>query len=159
MVEAFLGLGGNVGDARRTLDEAIALLCGKSGIRLVARSSAYRTAPWGVEDQPAFINVCIVVETSLTPHQVLERAQAVESVLQGQSFESKLVAKTYAGLSIGPLSPRSESASPILARPAGMAWAVMQRVDHPDPVVANSQCLHDLANGANGLSLQLTGAI
>jgi methylmalonyl-CoA mutase len=83
----------------------------------------------------------------------------VERVLQGESFESKLVAKTYDGLAIGPLSPRSDRASPIVARPAGTAWAVMQRVDHPDPVVANAQCLHDLANGANGLSLQLTGAI
>ena len=81
MVEALLGLGGNVGDARRTLDEAITLLCGKSGIRLLARSSAYRTAPWGVEDQPAFINACISVETSLTPRQILERAQAVENAL------------------------------------------------------------------------------
>ena len=81
MVEAFLGLGGNVGDARRTLDAAISLLCGESGMRLLARSSAYRTAPWGVEDQPTFINVCIAVETSLTPHQVLARAQAVENAL------------------------------------------------------------------------------
>jgi 2-amino-4-hydroxy-6-hydroxymethyldihydropteridine diphosphokinase len=81
MVEAFLGLGGNVGNARKTIDEAIMLLCGKSGIRLLARSSAYRTAPWGVEDQPAFINVCIAVETSLTPHRVLARAQAVENAL------------------------------------------------------------------------------
>jgi 2-amino-4-hydroxy-6-hydroxymethyldihydropteridine diphosphokinase len=81
MVEAFLGLGGNVGNARRTIDEAIMLLCGKSGIRLLARSSAYRTAPWGVEDQPAFINVCIAVETSLTPNRVLVQAQAVENAL------------------------------------------------------------------------------
>jgi 2-amino-4-hydroxy-6-hydroxymethyldihydropteridine diphosphokinase len=81
MAEALLGLGANVGDARRTLDEAITLLCGKSDIRLLARSSAYRTTPWGVEDQPSFINICIAVETSLTPHQVLARAHAVEDAL------------------------------------------------------------------------------
>ncbi|HMF29760.1 MAG TPA: 2-amino-4-hydroxy-6-hydroxymethyldihydropteridine diphosphokinase [Candidatus Cybelea sp.] len=81
MVEAFLGLGGNVGNARKTIDEAIMLLCGKSGIRLLARSFAYRTVPWGVEDQPAFINVCIAVETSLTPHRVLAHAQSVENAL------------------------------------------------------------------------------
>ena len=89
MVEAFLGLGGNVGDVRRTLDQAISLLCGKndsksdsrSDIRLLARSSAYRTPPWGVEHQPAFINVCIAVETSLSPHEMLARAQEVENAL------------------------------------------------------------------------------
>jgi 2-amino-4-hydroxy-6-hydroxymethyldihydropteridine diphosphokinase len=81
MVEAFLGLGGNVGNARKTIDEAIMLLCGRGDIRLLARSSDYRTAPWGVEDQPAFINVCIAVETSLTPHRILARTQAVENAL------------------------------------------------------------------------------
>ena len=83
----------------------------------------------------------------------------VEKVLKGTAFESRLVAKTYDGLAIDPLTPRSESASPIAARPAGAVWVVMQRVDHPDPVVANAQCLHDLANGANGLKLELAGAI
>ena len=81
MAEVLLGLGANVGDARSTLDEAIALLCSRADIRLKARSSAYRTAPWGVEDQPPFINACIAVETSLTPQQVLARAQAVENAL------------------------------------------------------------------------------
>ena len=81
MVEALLGLGANVGDARSTLDEAIRLLCGKPDIQLKARSSAYRTAPWGVEDQPPFINVCIAVETSLRPHALLARVQAVENAL------------------------------------------------------------------------------
>jgi 2-amino-4-hydroxy-6-hydroxymethyldihydropteridine diphosphokinase len=81
MVEALLGLGANVGDARSTLDEAIRLLCGKPDIQLKARSSAYRTAPWGVEDQPPFINVCIAVETSLMPHALLARVQAVENAL------------------------------------------------------------------------------
>jgi 2-amino-4-hydroxy-6-hydroxymethyldihydropteridine diphosphokinase len=81
MVAAFLGLGANVGDARATLDQAITLLCGENDIRLLMRSSAYRTRPWGVEDQPAFINICIAVETSFTPHAMLARAQAIENTL------------------------------------------------------------------------------
>src|SRR5262249_30665110 len=40
--------------------------------------SDYRTPPWGVEDQPPFVNLCLAVETGLTPHALLARAQAVE---------------------------------------------------------------------------------
>jgi 2-amino-4-hydroxy-6-hydroxymethyldihydropteridine diphosphokinase len=78
MAEALIALGGNVGDVRATLDQAVAQLCDGEQVRLSARSSDYRTAPWGVEDQPAFVNICIAVTTSLTPEALLERAQAVE---------------------------------------------------------------------------------
>ena len=78
MAEALIALGGNVGDARATLERAIALLCDGKDVRLLARSSDYRTPPWGDEDQPAFINLCIAVETELTPHALLARAQEVE---------------------------------------------------------------------------------
>ena len=54
MAEALLALGGNVGDVRATLDRAIAMLCDGRAVRLVARSSDYRTPPWGVTDQPRF---------------------------------------------------------------------------------------------------------
>ncbi len=78
MAEALLALGGNLGDARATLARAIAVLCERSDIRLLARSSDYLTPPWGVEDQPPFVNLCIAVDTTLTPHALLARAQAVE---------------------------------------------------------------------------------
>ena len=77
MAEALLALGGNVGDVRATLDRAIAMLC-DGLLRLKARSSDYETPPWGVEDQPRFVNLCIAVETSLTPQALLARTQAVE---------------------------------------------------------------------------------
>jgi 2-amino-4-hydroxy-6-hydroxymethyldihydropteridine diphosphokinase len=81
MAEALLGLGGNLGGVRETLDRAVQLLCEHKDIRLLARSSDYRTPPWGVEDQPAFINLCLIVATDLTPHDLLHRAQAIETRL------------------------------------------------------------------------------
>jgi 2-amino-4-hydroxy-6-hydroxymethyldihydropteridine diphosphokinase len=81
MAEALLALGGNVGDVRATLARAIAAFCDGEQVRLLACSSDYRTPPWGIEDQPAFINLCIAVETALTPRMLLERAQAVERML------------------------------------------------------------------------------
>jgi 2-amino-4-hydroxy-6-hydroxymethyldihydropteridine diphosphokinase len=81
MAEALLALGGNVGDVRATLDRAVAALCDGEEVRLLARSADYRTPPWGVEDQPAFVNLCIAVETAMTPRALLARAQAIERAL------------------------------------------------------------------------------
>jgi 2-amino-4-hydroxy-6-hydroxymethyldihydropteridine diphosphokinase len=80
-IEALLALGGNVGEVRTTFERAIAMLCADDAMRLVARSSEYRTPPWGVTDQPPFINAAIIVATSLKPHALLERAQNVELAL------------------------------------------------------------------------------
>jgi 2-amino-4-hydroxy-6-hydroxymethyldihydropteridine diphosphokinase len=81
MAEALVALGGNVGDARTTLDNAVALFCDGSDVRLLARSSDYRTPPWGDTEQPPFINLCIAVSTQLTPQALLRRAQEVERAL------------------------------------------------------------------------------
>src|SRR5262245_63002363 len=78
MTEALLALGGNRGDARETLARAIAALTEAGDIRLRGRSSDYMTPPWGVEDQPPFVNVCIAIDTGLTPQALLARAQAIE---------------------------------------------------------------------------------
>ncbi len=81
MTEALLALGGNVGDSRAILERAVALLCDGKDVRLIRRSSDYRTPPWGVENQPPFVNLCIAVETTLTPQALLARAQQVEKTL------------------------------------------------------------------------------
>jgi 2-amino-4-hydroxy-6-hydroxymethyldihydropteridine diphosphokinase len=80
MVEALLGLGGNLGDVQSTLDQAVAVLCDGEHVRLIARSSDYRTPPWGVTDQPPFVNLALVVDTTLTPRALLDRALRVEAM-------------------------------------------------------------------------------
>jgi 2-amino-4-hydroxy-6-hydroxymethyldihydropteridine diphosphokinase len=80
MVEALLALGGNLGDVQATLDQAVAVLCDGRDVRLVARSSDYRTAPWGVTNQPPFVNLALVVDTMLAPRALLHRALRVEAM-------------------------------------------------------------------------------
>jgi len=75
---ALLALGGNVGNSRAILDRAVQLLCDGIDIRLTARSSDYFTPPWGFKYQPPFINLCIAVDTVLSPRDLLARAQDVE---------------------------------------------------------------------------------
>ena len=81
----------------------------------------------------------------------------VDGVLKGAPFE-KLVGKTYDGLKIEPIYQRARDAAPVAGRPAAAPWQIMQRIDHPDAAVANAQALHDLENGANGLTLVFAGA-
>jgi 2-amino-4-hydroxy-6-hydroxymethyldihydropteridine diphosphokinase len=78
VAEALVGLGGNVGDVRATLNRAVRRFADGADVKLVARSSDYRTAPWGVTDQPPFVNCAIAVETALPPRALLDRALAVE---------------------------------------------------------------------------------
>ena len=81
MPDALVAFGGNLGDVRDTLDRAVAAFCDGKDVRLLARSSDYRTPPWGVANQPPFINLAIAVDTSLTPWALLSRAQTVEHAL------------------------------------------------------------------------------
>src|SRR6201996_1541523 len=76
----------------------------------------------------------------------------VDGVLKGAPFE-KLVGKTSDGLKIEPIYRRAGNAAPIPGRAAAAPWQIMQRIDHPDAAQANAQALHDLENGATGLSL------
>lgn len=78
MTQAYLALGGNVGNSRAILDRAVQLLCDGTDVRLTARSSDYATPPWGFKYQPPFINLCIAVETTLAPRDLLARGQEVE---------------------------------------------------------------------------------
>jgi 2-amino-4-hydroxy-6-hydroxymethyldihydropteridine diphosphokinase len=78
MPGAFVAFGGNVGDARDTIARAVAAFCDGDNVTLRARSSDYRTPPWGMTDQPPFVNACIAVETSLSPYDLLKRAHEVE---------------------------------------------------------------------------------
>jgi len=81
----------------------------------------------------------------------------VEGVLKGAPFE-KLIGKTYDGLTIEPIYSRAQGAAAVTGRRAAAPWQIMQRIDHPDAAAANAQALHDLENGATGLTLIFAGA-
>lgn len=78
MVEAALGLGSNLGDRTGHLTGAVQALDATEGIEIKAVSSLWETPPWGNEDQPHFLNACALVETSLTPMDLLEVCLAIE---------------------------------------------------------------------------------
>ena len=78
-MRALLGLGANLGDPVATLNEAKARV-GRLGT-VTAASALYRTPPWGVTDQPAFVNAALALETPLDPNALLAALKELEREL------------------------------------------------------------------------------
>lgn len=78
-VTAYLGLGSNLGDRRAALTQALALLDAAPGLRRRACSAIYETEPWGVAEQPPFLNLAAAFATTLPPAALLAAAQQVET--------------------------------------------------------------------------------
>ena len=76
---AYLALGSNIGDARQNLDDAVAALNLVPGIEVESVSAYYITKPWGVEDQPDFVNACLCVKTNLSPQALLGVCLGIEA--------------------------------------------------------------------------------
>ncbi len=76
-----LGIGGNLGDREATLREGVRRIGEIPGVRLVAESALIETPPWGLEDQPVFLNGAVLVETTLTPLGLLAGTREVERAL------------------------------------------------------------------------------
>jgi 2-amino-4-hydroxy-6-hydroxymethyldihydropteridine diphosphokinase len=78
MTRGYLALGSNLGDRAAYLAAARRLLAGKQ-VRLIRESSVQETEPFGVEDQPAFLNQVLEVEWKGTPRELLQIVKAVEA--------------------------------------------------------------------------------
>jgi 2-amino-4-hydroxy-6-hydroxymethyldihydropteridine diphosphokinase len=81
MAKVYLGLGSNLGDREANLNEALRRLGETPGVQ-VRRVSRYgRSAPWGVTDQPEFLNAVAELETSLNPEELLTAVKAIEHAM------------------------------------------------------------------------------
>ena len=77
MTVAYLGLGSNLGSRQRNLSAARRRLREK-GLRILRQSQVLETEPWGVTDQPRFLNQVVEAEWAGTPRQLLRAAKQVE---------------------------------------------------------------------------------
>jgi 2-amino-4-hydroxy-6-hydroxymethyldihydropteridine diphosphokinase len=75
--QAAIALGANLGDCRANLEGALAALDASPGVRLLARSRWYRSAPVG-PPQPDYVNGCALLAVALEPEALLERLLATE---------------------------------------------------------------------------------
>ena len=73
----YLGLGSNLGTRARNLSAARRRLRQK-GVRILRQSQVIETEPWGVADQPRFLNQVIEAEWDGSPRRLLQAAKEVE---------------------------------------------------------------------------------
>lgn len=82
----YLGIGTNLGQRETNIRGAAAMLDEK-GINVLALSSFHETKPWGVTDQPMFLNAAARAETSLSPNDLLGALKEIEKRM-GRLFDS-----------------------------------------------------------------------
>jgi len=75
---AYVALGSNLGDSRRYLGEAIEAMARLPSTRVTARSRLYRTPPWGMLEQPPFLNAAVRLDTGLAAGELLDALLAIE---------------------------------------------------------------------------------
>lgn len=78
MTLAYVALGSNLGDPRQQVLDAMDALANLPDTRLLQRSRLYRTPPWGVREQPPFINAAVELDTALSSHALLDALLAIE---------------------------------------------------------------------------------
>ena len=87
MHTVYLSLGSNLGNRKRLLREAIALI--SSDVGCVERESSFiETEPWGFSSPNKFLNCCVKVMTALAPRQLLGATQRIEREL-GRTMKSE----------------------------------------------------------------------
>lgn len=80
MAKVYLSLGSNMGNKKRNIVTAVALLAERVG-DISALSSLYETEPWGFSSENTFLNAAVVMETPLSPADLLTLTQPIEREL------------------------------------------------------------------------------
>lgn len=78
---AVFSLGGNVGDVPETLQKAVDRIAATPDVIVTDVSGVYRTSPVGRTDQPDFLNIVLLAETTLISGILLERLHTIETSL------------------------------------------------------------------------------
>ncbi len=78
MVPAYIGLGSNLDNPRAQIERGIEAIAVLPQSRLVRRSSLYASDPWGLTDQPGFVNAAVELHTDLSARELLDDLLRIE---------------------------------------------------------------------------------
>jgi 2-amino-4-hydroxy-6-hydroxymethyldihydropteridine diphosphokinase len=95
MARVLLITGGNRGDVKKRLQQAQMMINDEIG-PVMRCSHRYKTAAWGFEAEELFTNQVLEVDTDLSPHELLEKAQWIESEL-GRDRKAEAAEKERTG--------------------------------------------------------------
>jgi 2-amino-4-hydroxy-6-hydroxymethyldihydropteridine diphosphokinase len=78
MIEVYIGLGSNLAQPEKQIQAAYASLAALPDTNLIKGSSLYRSQPMGPQDQPDYVNAVVLIETRLSPDNLLQNTQLIE---------------------------------------------------------------------------------
>lgn len=78
MTQAYVALGSNLNNPRQQVLDAMDALAQLPDTTVSKRSALYRTPPWGIQEQPPFVNAAVQLQTGLSPHPLLDALLAIE---------------------------------------------------------------------------------
>ena len=90
----YLGFGTNLGDRKKNLDRALISLDSRPDLTILRTSGIYETEPWGMTDQPNFLNMVAEIATSISLGELLERVKKLEQDMgreDGPRFGPRLI--------------------------------------------------------------------
>ncbi|MQG28651.1 MAG: 2-amino-4-hydroxy-6-hydroxymethyldihydropteridine diphosphokinase [SAR202 cluster bacterium] len=90
----YLGFGTNLGDRKKNLDRAIISLDSRPDLAVLRTSKIYETEPWGMTDQPNFLNMVAEIVTSISLGELLKRVKKLEQDMgreDGPRFGPRLI--------------------------------------------------------------------
>jgi len=92
MAKVFFSLGSSLGDRRKTLIGAINSIENHIG-SVLKTSNVFETEPWGFQDKNMFLNMAVLVQTKLSPEQILQKSQQIEKLYNrkktGNNYEAR----------------------------------------------------------------------
>jgi 2-amino-4-hydroxy-6-hydroxymethyldihydropteridine diphosphokinase len=80
--DVILSIGSNIGDRKENIEEAVRRINGLDGTKVLKVSGMYETEPVGYEDQPYFLNICVLVNTEQSPMELLDSIHEIENSLK-----------------------------------------------------------------------------
>jgi 2-amino-4-hydroxy-6-hydroxymethyldihydropteridine diphosphokinase len=78
MAVVYIGIGSNLGNRESNCETALERFR-QRGMTIRKESSRYETEPWGVKDQPRFLNMAVEIETGLGPEELLRTLKSIET--------------------------------------------------------------------------------
>lgn len=93
MAHVYLLIGGNTGNRIKYLKNAVEMISRETG-RVKKTSSIYETEPFGFRDKNQFLNICVLIETDFSPHEVLRSLSEIETQLGRIRKSEKFVSRT-----------------------------------------------------------------
>ncbi len=93
-ISGYLGFGTNLGDRKKNLAQAVNGLNARPDFNVIRTSGIYETEPWGLTEQPNFLNMVAEITTSISPRELLERVKKLERDMgreDGPRFGPRLI--------------------------------------------------------------------